>query len=491
MFESAEIGHKLDKAEFKREEPKLRQRLLALQYKLLDQAKFPVIVLVNGVDGAGKGETVNLFNEWMDPRHIQTRAFGALTDVERNRPEMWRFWQALPPKGRIGILFGSWYTAPILRRVMGHEKRARFDQRLGRIRAFEEMLVSEGALLLKLWFHLSKKAQKKRLKELSSNKSTAWRVGPGDWERFEHYDEFVDVCEDALRETSTGAAPWEVIEGSDHEYRSLTAGRLLEDALVARLKGRCPALARPAPPPAAPLDGRTLLASFDYKRKLDRKAYAKRLAALQARLNALTRHKKMRERSVVMVFEGMDAAGKGSTIRRITQAMDARFYRVVPVAAPTDEERAQPYLWRFWRHLPGHGQAVIFDRSWYGRVLVERVEGFCTELDWMRAYHEINEFEEQLAESGAIVVKFWLAVSPAEQLRRFKARQATPYKRFKITAEDWRNRKKWPAYERAVNDMIARTSTDPAPWNVVASDDKLFSRIEALEALCKRIEAAL
>ena len=491
MFEAAEIGHKLGKTEFKREEPKLRQRLLDLQYRLLEKNEFPVVILVNGVDGAGKGETVNLFNEWMDPRHIHTHAFGALTDVERARPEMWRFWRALPPKGRIGILFGSWYTDPILMRVMGHEKRAEFERRLARIRRFERMLVSEGGVLLKLWFHLSKKAQKKRLRELSAHRETAWRVGPGDWERFKHYDEFVDVSEDALRETSIGEAPWDVIEGSDHQYRSLTAGRLLEDAIAARLKGERPTISPPVPPPAPPIDGRTLMASFDYRRKLDRKAYAKRLATLQAEINALTRSKKMASRSLVMVFEGMDAAGKGSTIRRITQAMDARFYRVVPIAAPTDEERAQPYLWRFWRHIPGHARAVLFDRSWYGRVLVERVEKLCSENDWMRAYPEINDFEEQLTEAGAIVAKFWLAITPAEQLRRFKAREVTPYKRFKITAEDWRNRKKWPAYERAVNDMVERTSTDPAPWNVIASDDKLFARIEVLERLRERLKASL
>ncbi len=491
MFESAEIGHKLKKSEFRREEPKIRQRLLDLQYQLLENGKFPVVIVVNGVDGAGKGETVNLLNEWMDPRYIHTHAFGPMTDVERQHPEMWRFWRALPPKGRIGILFGSWYTDPILQRVMGHEKRAEFERRLQRIRHFERMLVSEGGVLLKLWFHLSKKAQKKRLKELSAHKQTAWRVGPGDWKRFKSYDAFVDVCEDALRETSTGEAPWEVIEGSDHEYRSLTAGRLLEHALEARLKGAPPVLSPPAPPPAPPIDGRTLLASFDYKRALSRENYPKKLVKLQARLNQLTRSKRLADRSIVMVFEGMDAAGKGSTIRRLTHAMDARFYRVVPVAAPTDEERAQPYLWRFWRHIPGHAAAAIFDRSWYGRVLVERVEKFCSEFDWMRAYSEINEFEEQLTESGAIVAKFWMAITPEEQLRRFKARQKISYKRFKITAEDWRNRKKWPQYERAVNDMIDRTSTDPAPWNVIASDDKLFARIETLERLCEWVESSL
>ncbi len=489
MFESAEIGHKLGKSEFKREEPKLRQRLLNLQYELLAAPKFPVLILVNGVDGAGKGETVNLLNEWMDPRHIHTHAFGALTDAERDRPEMWRFWQALAPKGKIGILFGSWYTDPIVQRVVGHDKRGEFERRLTRIRHFERMLVAEGALLLKLWFHLSKRAQRDRLEELSASKKTAWRVTKEDWRNFKQYDKFIDVCEDALRETGTGEAPWEVIEGSDHEYRSLTAGRLLEQALKSRLKGKVPVISPPAPPPAPPIDGRTLLASFDYKRALGRGAYRKKLARLQRDVNLLTRSKRMRDRSLIMVFEGMDAAGKGSTIRRITQAVDARYYRVIPIAAPTEEERAQPYLWRFWRQIPPLGRATIFDRSWYGRVLVERVEGFCPEAAWMRGYHEINEFEEQLTESGAVVAKFWLAITAAEQLRRFRLRAKTAYKRFKITDEDWRNRKKWPAYERAVGDMLDRTSSDLAPWNVVASDDKLFSRIEVLERLCERLES--
>jgi polyphosphate:AMP phosphotransferase len=491
MFEAAEIGHKLGKAEFKKEEPKLRQRLLDLQTKLGEQAKFPVLILVNGVDGAGKGETVNLLNEWMDPRNIHTYAFGPRTDVERDRPEMWRFWQALPPKGRIGIHFGSWYTDPIMDRVLRSQGRAGFERRLSSIRHFERMLVSEGALLIKLWFHLSKKAQKKRLTELASRKDTAWRVTAQDWKRFKRYDAFMDVCEDAIRATSSGEAPWYVIEGSDHEYRSLTAGRILEDALKARLAGTKPVISPPVPPPPPPLDGRTLLGAYDYRRALDRDAYGRKLVKLQRDLALLTRSKKMKDRSLVAVFEGMDAAGKGSTIRRITHALDARFYRVIPVAAPSEEERAQPYLWRFWRQIPGHGRAVIFDRSWYGRVLVERVEKFCSELDWMRAFGEINDFEAQLVESGAIVAKFWLSVTPAEQLKRFKARQDTPHKRFKITAEDWRNRKKWPQYAGAVEDMLQRTNTEPAPWDVVASDDKLFSRIETLEKLCARLEAAL
>jgi polyphosphate:AMP phosphotransferase len=519
MFESAEIGHKLKKSEFAAREPILRQALLEAQYALLKQDKAPVIVLVNGVDGAGKGETVNLFNEWMDPRHIHTHAFGPSNEVERSRPDMWRFWQALPPKGHIGILFGSWYTDPILQRVLSDTqdnkrgKTARnkqgnkqndspdeahagnnsadFEKRLARIRDHERMLVAEGATILKLWFHLSKDAQAARLKTLSAKKETAWRVTKDDWRRYKHYDEFIDVCELALRETSTGEAPWHIIEGSNHSYRSVAAGNLLLEALRRTLKGATTTPTRATPLPEQSLDKRSVLNTADYGRSLDRVSYERRLAKLQGELSLLARHKRVRGRSLVLVFEGMDAAGKGSTIRRVTGAIDARFYRVVPVAAPTDEERAQPYLWRFWRQIPDHGHAVIFDRSWYGRVLVERVEKFCAIADWMRAYHEINEFEDTLTDSGAIVIKFWLAISPEEQLRRFRLREKTPHKTFKITPDDWRNRKKWPTYELAVAEMIERTSSEIAPWNVIASDDKLWSRIEVLKRICATIENAL
>jgi polyphosphate:AMP phosphotransferase len=353
------------------------------------------------------------------------------------------------------------------------------------------MLVAEGALLVKLWFHLSKKAQGKRLKQLAAHKSTAWRVGPGEWKHHKRYDAFIAACEEALRETGTGEAPWDIVDGSDAGYRALTTGRLIADRLAARLAGRRSKTAPPEPPPAAPIDGKTLLASLDYAHQLGDKEYKRKLEKLQADIAVLTRSKAMRERSLVLAFEGMDAAGKGSTIRRITAALDARHYRVIPIAAPTEEERAQPYLWRFWRHVPGHGEAAIFDRSWYGRVLVERVEGYAAPLDWKRAYAEINEFEEQLVEAGAIVAKFWLAITRTEQLRRFRAREETAYKRYKIGPEDWRNRRKWPAYEGAVADMVERTSTEPAPWHIVASDDKHYARIAVLEMLRDRLDQAL
>ena len=495
MFESAEIGHQIDKKTYKQEAAVLRSALLAAQYRLLHEAKTAVVILVNGVDGAGRGETVNVLNEWMDPRHIRTEAFGPMTEAERKHPEMWRFWNVLPPKGHIGILFGSWYTDPIVAYTHDRDGHDRFVHRLERIRQFERMLAAEGVVLVKFWFHLSKKAAKARMKELEADPKTAWRVTPQEKEDLKHYDDFIRVSDEALRKTSLGEAPWLVVEGSDANYRYLTAGRHLLRVLEQHFEQPVDRRKVHRPPLSAsldePIDRRSLLASQDYTRRLSRKRYEDELEILQGRLNLLSRDPRMQDRSLVMVFEGMDAAGKGSTIRRITQALDARFYRVVPVAAPNENERAQPYLWRFWRYIPRHGRAVVFDRSWYGRVLVERVEGFCTEADWGRAYGEINEYEEELTEAGVVIVKFWLAITPGEQLRRFQERQDTPHKHYKITDEDWRNRDKWPQYEAAVGDMIDRTSTQVAQWHVVASDDKLWARIEVLRTLCERLEAAL
>jgi polyphosphate:AMP phosphotransferase len=491
MFESAEIGHKIAKSDYEQEEPVLRARLLKLQYDLLAKASFPVVIIIGGVDGAGKGETLNVLHEWMDPRHIVTSAFGEMSDEERERPRMWRYWRALPPKGRIGILFGAWHTDPIVNRVTGQISEDELLRAAERIVRLENMLVAEGALVLKFWFHLSKKAQKARLTALEDNPKTRWRISDTDWERFKNYDKFRAVSEVALRRTSTGQAPWTIVEGTDPAYRYLTVGRAIADALEHRLADGASPAAQPVPPPTPPLDDRTVLSTLDYSQKLSHKEYQHELEKYQGRLNLLTRHKRFPKRSVIAMFEGVDAAGKGGAIRRVVWGLDARQYRIIPIAAPTEEERAQPYLWRFWRHLPRLGRVTIFDRSWYGRVLVERVEGFCAEAEWMRAYSEINDFEEQLAEAGGIVVKFWLTITPEEQLARFHAREASTFKSFKITAEDWRNREKAPDYDRAVCDMLERTNTTTAPWTVVPANDKYFARIMVIRTICERIEQSL
>jgi polyphosphate:AMP phosphotransferase len=492
MFESAELGHRIDKETYQREEPALREALLNAQFDLAQAKRFPVVIVIGGVDGAGKGETVNMLNEWMDPRHILTHAFPEPSDEERERPRMWRFWRALPPKGKIGILFGAWHTQPIVDRVYGNIGKATLAQSIAEIVRFEKMLTDEGALVLKFWFHLSKERQRKRLKALEKDPKTRWRVTSTDWERFKNYDRFRKVSEQFLLQTSKAEAPWIVVEGEDPQYRMLTVGNLLLSAMRERLDQKPVSHLPDRTPPMLPrIDRRDVLAALDLNKKIARPRYQRELEQLQGRLNLLSRDPKFKDSSVILVFEGQDAAGKGGAIRRITGAIDARHYQGIPVAAPTEEERAQPYLWRFWRHLPRRGRFTIYDRSWYGRVLVERVEGFCSEYDWTRAYAEINDFEEQMIRNRTVLVKFWLEISKEEQLKRFKEREKTSFKRFKITAEDWRNRKKWDAYHAAVCDMIDRTSTSIAPWTLIEANDKYHARIKILRTLCKSIEAAL
>ena len=492
MFDSANLDHVVDDETYHREEPKLREALLAAQVELGRQARFPVLAVIGGVEGAGKSETVNLLHAWMDPRHIHTHGFPPPSDEERERPRMWRYWRALPPRGTIGIFFGAWHSQPIVDRVMGRITSARLDQHVDEILRFEQMLADEGTLLLKFWFHLTRDQQRRRLEALAKSPRTRWRVTDLDWKYFKRYDRFVRVAERYSRRTSTAAAPWIVVSGADANYRNLTVGRTLLAAMQQRLATRRPPRAPGRTPPLLPpVDRVNVLRALDLQRSVPPGRYRRQLEKWQGRLALLARHPKFAQTGVVAVFEGSDAAGKGGVIRRVTGALDARQYHGIPVAAPTEEERAQPYLWRFWRHLPRRGRFVLFDRSWYGRVLVERVEGLCAEEDWMRAYGEINDFEQSLVDHGVVIAKFWLTISKQEQLRRFREREKTAFKRFKITPEDWRNRKKWDAYERAVCDMVDRTSTQRAPWTLVEANDKPFARIKVLKTMCAAIEERL
>ncbi len=492
MFESAELGHKISKELWKKEIPGLREGLLDAQLDLAQSKKFSVIILVAGVDCAGKGETVNLLNEWMDPRHIETHALRDLTDEELERPQMWRYWRVLPPKGKIGVFIGTWYSAPLVENVYGSIKNAELDQQLERISRFEKMLSNEGTLVLKFWLHLSEKEQKKRLKLLEKNPKTRWRVTDTDWDHYKKYDKFRKVSERMLRSTSSAESPWTIVEGTDPNYRYLTVGKALLHAIRQRLDAHeAPHHEEPIPPIMPSVDNLKILQTLEMSKKLNKKEYENELEKYQGKLNLLTRHPQFKKLSLVVAFEGNDAAGKGGSIRRIIQALDARQYRVIPVAAPTEEERAQPYMWRFWRNIPRKGRFAIFDRTWYGRVLVERVEGFCEHNDWMRAYSEINDFEEQMVRNNTVVVKFWLSITKDEQLKRFKEREKIGFKRYKITDDDWRNREKWDEYELAVCDMIDRTSTDIAPWTLVEANDKYYARIKVLKTLCDRIERAL
>ena len=491
MFESAEIGHRVTKAQYKKQVPGLREALLQAHATLVIENKFPVVVLMSGEDGAGKSETIGVLYEWMDPRFLSTLAFEEPSDEEQQRPFMWRYWRALPPKGRVGIFAGSWYSDPIRLRISGKLSIKELDARAEQINRFEAMLVNEGALVLKFWIHLSKDAQRARFEALQKDPHTAWRVTPWNWKRLKTYDKLKTVSSHLLRMTNTAWAPWTVVEGVDDHYRALKVGQVIQAALAGKLASKEQPATVVAPMVHVDTDGRNLLSELDMGLSMTDKVYKAHLGRLQGRLSALVRDPRFHSRSLVLAFEGADAAGKGGAIRRITAALDARQFQVIPVAAPTEEERAQPHLWRFWRHLPRHNHMAIFDRTWYGRVLVERVEGFCAEADWQRAYSEINDFEHELVEDGVIVVKFWLQISQEEQLRRFKEREQSAYKRFKITAEDWRNRDKWDAYQHAICDMVERTSTGEVPWTLVESNDKNYARVKILRTLCERLEQAL
>ena len=495
MFEAAELGRKISKETFKARAPKLREALLDAQQRLRS-APFPVLVVFAGVDGAGKSESVNLLNEWMDPRWIVTRAFGDPSDEERERPEQWRFWRELPPDGRIGLFLSAWYSQPVLDRVYRRISRIAFENQLARVAEFERMLSDDGALILKFWMHLDKKSQRKRLEALEADPLTRWRVTRRHWQHWRMYGRFVAAAEQAIRATSTSQAPWTIVEGRNEAYRTITVAEAIRTAIAQRLTapdGRKSG-APPAPTPA-PARTRarvtTVLSNLDMSKRLDEPTFERDLLKYQGELNRLQRRAIRQGVSTILVFEGADAAGKGGAIRHVTAALDARDYQVIPIAAPTDEERAHHYLWRFWRHLPRAGRFTIFDRSWYGRVLVERVEGFAAPADWRRAYAEINQFEDRLTDHGVVLVKYWIHITKDEQLRRFKARESSPVKRWKIGEEDWRNRAKWTAYEDAVNEMVERTSTHEAPWTLVAGNDKQFARVAVLRTVCERLRKAL
>jgi len=495
MLESAEVGHAISKASFARQEPKLREALLNAQYDLAQAGRNQVLTLITGVEGGGRSETANKLTEWMDPRLIRVTAFGPRNCEELRRPPVWRYWRALPPRGKLGIFLNAWYSEMVAARLEGTLDSTRFEFYLQETRAYERMLVDEGVILLKFWIHLSKDALKARLDELEEEGRRGKEVVRAERKRARAYLTMRPVWEEMLRETSTAEAPWTIVEGTDERYRHVTVGKVLLAAMqranAADADAKPPKAARGAGPPPDVVDNVRMIRSLDLSQKLAEKEYDRQLEKWQTRLAALTQSKRFRDHSLILAFEGADAAGKGGAIRRVTGALDARQYIGVPVAAPTDEEKRYPYLWRFWRNVPARGGITIFDRTWYGRVLVERVEGFCSDYDWRRAYDEINQFEEQLTENGAVICKFWLQISKAEQFRRFKAREKTSFKRFKITAEDWRNRSKWELYEHAVADMVDRTSTELAPWTLVEAEDKHFARIKVLKTLVKALERAM
>ena len=485
---------KLSRKDYDTRVAQLRQELVQMQVQLKN-SRFKVLLIVAGVDGAGRGDAINTLNGWLDPRSVETFSFRAPSDEERERPLMWRFWRSLPTIGRLGIYPGSWYTETLREELAGKKALVDLDHELRRIRHFEKLLSDNGTLIVKVWLHLSKAEQRLRFREFASHPDTAWRATPELQRAIRIHDRLGRTAAHIIGETDRPGARWSHLAAADSRARNLGLAETLLTAFRTHLAQLArhprPASTKPARVTALRADGRRRLREFPLDHALGEKAYEGKREKWLGRLHRVVRAATAARRSVVFVFEGWDAAGKGGAIRRLVSGIDARDYRVIPIAKPTDEEKLHHYLWRFWRHIPRDGVVTVFDRSWYGRVLVERIEGFCRPDEWKRAYNEINDFEEQLVDHGTIVVKFWLHVSPTEQLKRFQASANTPYKQHKINAEDWRNRAQWAAYETAVGDMLMLTDNAFAPWHLVAANNKRHARLEVLRHATKRIQAAL
>lgn len=483
---------RMPKRDYEERVPALREALISLQVKL-QAASFPVLLVVAGDDASGKGDLVNVLNGWLDPRGVETFAFREPSDEERERPLMWRYWRSLPPRGRMAIYVGGWHTEALATDPRTAREIAQFDETLGHFAHFEGLLTADGALIVKIWLQLSKSAQRARLHELEQDSNTAWRVLPEDWKHHRDYDRRTRLAERIRAATSGQAAPWNLVEAADPRARNIGVAEILIACFETHLRSRprSTRTTRPTRIDSLRPKGLSRLRKLPLDQHLSESAYTEKRDKWLGRLNHSVRDAALQGRSVVWVFEGWDAAGKGGAIRRLTSAIDARNYRVIPVAKPTDEEKLHHYLWRFWRHVPRAGRVSIYDRSWFGRVLVERIEGFCSQDEWQRAYAELNDFEKQLTEHGTIILKFWLHLSRDEQLRRFRHREETAYKRHKINAEDWRNRRRWEAYEVAVGDMLALTDQPNAPWHLIPADNKRFARLEILKVSCEQIMSAL
>jgi len=488
MFEQHDLSKKTDDRTYERSISPLQQQLGVLQRSLRDH-KIPVIIVVEGWNASGITMVINELIRFLDPRGFSMHSIGSPTDEEQARPLLWRFWVKTPQKGRMAIFARSWYSRSLAEHIAGIEWKRSIRHSISTINSFERQLTDDGAVVLKFFLHISKEEQKKRLDERENNPLTSWMITKGDWDFHSQYDSYVPIIEQFIEETDNASAPWTVVEATDKNYTVLKVYSAVIKALEKRVShadshGKNAKKIEIIKPKKNEVK-RSSKASKDYTRG----EYEEELHAYGDRIRDIHYRFYKRKLPLMIVYEGWDAAGKGGNIMRLVRHMNPRGYDVVPVERPDQTELDHHYLWRFYTHFPKRGHVTIFDRSWYGRVLVERVEGFCTEDEWKRAYNEINEMEQAYIDSGGGLVKFWLEISRDEQLRRFKQRQNDPLKQWKITDEDWRNRKRWDEYEEAVDEMLGRTSTPHAPWTVIESDDKWSARLKTLKTVIEYSES--
>ena len=480
----------------KPEGEEIKQRLKAAEEKLsqqqmkLKEKKLPVLVLIEGWGAAGKGSAIGQIIKNIDPRFFKVFSMPSTpTEEERRRPFLYRFFEKIPEAGKFTFLDSGWMDQIMKERLDGTLDDKAYAQRVDSVKRFERGLTDNGYLVLKFFFHISKKEQKRRIDELLEDKDTAWRVSPGDLHQNKHYEECLDAFDRYLDDTNTPSAPWYIIDSKSKKFAELQVMETLCMGIETALHNE--SLAVPLLQNAFPLVKMPKLKDVPLDKTMGEEEYKKELKELQAKLGQLHNRLYRKRVPVIIGYEGWDAAGKGGNIKRLTGALDPRGFEVHPIASPEPHEKARHYLWRFWTRLPKDGHIAIFDRTWYGRVMVERREGFCSENDWQRAYYEMNEFEQELANWGAVILKFWVQIDKDTQLERFTERQNTPSKQWKITDEDWRNREKWDLYEQAVDEMLQKTSTTYAPWHILESVDKKYARIKALKIVIEALEKAL
>lgn len=513
MLDKIDTSRKMNKSEFKRLMEQQRPELALLQREC-KELKIPVIFVIEGFGASGKGAMIARLIEPLDPRGFRVYTTQRTSKEEKKHPFLRRFFVKIPARGRISIFDRSWYTKVLRERMDGLTTERELEYAYDEINRFEQLLVDDGTVIIKLFLHISKQEQKQRFEALESNPNTAWRVTKADWEHNHRYKEYVRICDEMLERTDKSYAPWSIIEAEDERYaaakiyrkvitrlrmecqkrreqeRILSKYQELQETLEKRMNEGSDypqGVAKDAEEQF--LNG--VLNGVDLSCDISKETYKSKVKELQKKLAILQDAMFLKKIPTVLVFEGWDAAGKGGAIKRLTHKLDPRVYEVIPISAPDETERAHHYLWRFYQHIPAEGHLAIFDRSWYGRVMVERIEGFCSRQEWSRAYNELNFFEEQLSNAGAIVIKFWLHIDKEEQEKRFHAREQTPGKEWKITDEDWRNRAKWEEYEKAVDEMIVRTSTTYAPWVVVEANSKQYARIKVLETVIEAYEKRL
>lgn len=490
MLEKIDLSKKVDKKTYRRVMDEAEEKLGLLQRECKD-AEIPVILVFEGMGAAGKGVQINRLIQALDPRGFDVYACDRPTEDEQMRPFLWRYWTKTPAKGRIAVFDRSWYRSVQVDRFDGLTPEDKLGDAYQDILSFEKQLCDDGTVIMKFFLYIDKDEQKRRFKKLEGSKETSWRVTDEDWNRNKYFGRYLKMNEEMLEKTDTDYAPWVIIEAVDKDYAALKIASTVMDRLEYELEHSRPEEEKTAQGQEAKIRERFkngVLSGIDLSKSLTEEEYKTRLKKLQKRLAELHSELYRLRIPVVIGFEGWDAGGKGGAIKRLTSNLDPRGYRVNPTAAPNDIEKVHHYLWRFWNNVPKAGHIAVFDRTWYGRVMVERIEGFCSEAQWRRAYQEINEMESHMANAGAVVLKFWLHIDKDEQERRFRERQANPAKQWKITDEDWRNREKWDQYEEAVNEMLIRTSTTYAPWIVVEGNDKRYARVKVLQTVVDALE---